>query len=58
MRYVLNGPSKECRNKKCTDKRRIKSTETTPITPAITPITRKNQTKASKQGVIERHNFF
>ena len=33
MRYVLNGPLKEYRNKRHTDKTRTKLTETTLITP-------------------------
>ena len=33
MRYVLNGPLKECRNKRCTDKTKTKLIETTLITP-------------------------
>ena len=32
MRYVLNGPLKECRNKRRIDKTRTKMTETTLIT--------------------------
>ena len=33
MRYVLNGPLKEFRNKRRTDKTRTKFTETTLVTP-------------------------
>ena len=32
MRYILNVPLKECRNKRRTDKKRTKLTETTPKT--------------------------
>ena len=36
MRYVLNGPLKEYRNKRRTDKTRTKLTETALVTPAST----------------------
>ena len=53
MRYILNVPLKDCRNRRRTDKKRTKLTETTLTTPTSIHT---NQT-ASKQGVIE-HNFF
>ena len=51
MMYVLNGPFKEYRNKRRTDKTRTKLIERTLIT--LTGI-HTNKHKASKQGVIER----
>ena len=42
MKYVLNEPLKEYRNKRHTDKTRTKLTETTPITPTSI---HKNKTK-------------
>ena len=54
MRYILNAPLKECRNKRLADKKRTKLTETTLTTP--TSIHHKSD-KASKQGVME-NNFF
>ena len=46
MRYILNVPLKECRNKRRTDKKRTKLTETTLITPTSIDT---NQTKHPKR---------
>ena len=50
MRYVLNGPLKEHRSKRRTDKTRTKLTETTLITPTTI---HKNKAKHQK-GATER----
>ena len=52
MKYALNGPLKEYRNKRHTDKIRIKLTETAQIAP--TSVHAHNKDKASKQDVTER----
>ena len=51
MRYVLDGPLKECRNKRRIDKTRTKLTETTLIT--RTSI----HTNKTKHGVMELISF-